>query len=142
MYQEKGFKTIFDDIKANTIYGATIKEDEDIKPKKSFSVNNDDLDFGFIVDEYKMPSFKLVSDNLVINDFYDYPDVIMSQNPEYRYKYPQLSTEEFSRQMRQTEEGAPNELNQFLRQDETGDKIEDIKDQDNAYEKGLKEIQK
>ena len=65
MYQEKGFKTIFDDIKANTIYGATIKEDEVIKPKKSFSVNNDDLDFGFIVDEYKMPSFKLVSDNLV-----------------------------------------------------------------------------
>jgi hypothetical protein len=44
--------------------------------------------------------------------------------------------------MRQTEEGTSNELNQFLRQDATGDKIEDIKAQDNAYEKGLKEIQK
>ncbi len=142
MYQEKGFKTIFDDVKANRIYGATIKEDEVIKPKKSFSVNNDDLDFGFIVDEYKMPSFKLVSDNLVINDFYDYPDVIMSQNPEYRYKYPKLSTEEAMRQYAQTEEGVPNELNRFLRQDETGQSLEDIKNNDNAYTEGLVNLQK
>ena len=142
MYQEKGFKTIFDDIKANTIYGATIKEDEVIKPKKSFSVNNDDLDFGFIVDEYKMPSFKLVSDNLVINDFYDYPDVIMSQNPEYKYKYPKLSTEEAMRQYAQTEEGVPNELNRFIRQDENGESLEDIKEFDDIYTAGLNELNK
>ena len=44
MYQEKGFKTIFDDVKAKPIINATIKEDEIIKPNKSFSINNDKFD--------------------------------------------------------------------------------------------------
>ena len=97
MYQEKGFKTIFDDVKAKTICSATIKEDEVIKPIKTFSVNNDKFDFSLIVDEYKIPSFKYIDDNS-INDFYDFPDVTMSQNPEYKYKYPKLSTAETIKQ--------------------------------------------
>ena len=75
-------------------------------------------------------------------DFYGYPDISLSSNPEYRYKYPQLSTEEFSRQMRQTEEGTPNELNTFLRQDQNGESIDDIKAQDKAYQEGLNQIDK
>ena len=78
MYQEKGFKTIFDDVKAKPIINATIKEDEIIKPNKRFSVNNDKFDYSLIVDEYKIPSFNYVNDNS-INDFYDFPDVTMSQ---------------------------------------------------------------
>ena len=127
MYQEKGFKTIFDDVKAKPIYSATIKEDEVIKPSKTFSVNNDKFDFSLIVDEYKIPSFKYIDDNS-INNFYDYPDVTMSQNPEYKYKYPKLSTAETIKQQWQTEEGTPNELNRFLRQNQNGESLEDIKE--------------
>ena len=113
MYQEKGFKNIFDGVKAKTICSATIKEDEVIKPNKGFSINNDKFVISFIVDEYKIPSFKYIDDNS-INDFYDYPDVTMSQNSEYKYKYPKLSTAETIRQQWQTEEGTPNELNRFV----------------------------
>ena len=141
MYQEKGFKSIFDDVKAKPIINATVKEDEIIKPNKRFSVNNDKFDYSLIVDEYKIPSFKYMDDNS-INDFYDFPDVIMSQNPEYRYKYPKLSTEEAMVQYAQTEQGIPNELNRFLRQDQTGESLEDIQKQDSIYQEGLNELQK
>ena len=141
MYQEKGFKSIFDDIKAKPIYSASIKEDEIIKPNKGFSINNDKFDVSFIVDEYKIPSFKYIDDHS-INDFYDYPDVTMSQNPEYKYKYPKLSTEEAIRQYAQTEQGTPNELNRFIRQDQTGQSIESIQEQDNVYAQGLQELEK
>ena len=63
MYQEKGFKTIFDDVKAKPILSANIKEDEVIKPTKSFSINDDKLDFSLIVDDYKLPSFKYIDDD-------------------------------------------------------------------------------
>ena len=141
MYQEKGFKTIFDDVKAKPIYSATIKEDEVIKPNKTFSVNNDKFDFSLIVDEYKIPSFKYIDDNS-INDFYDFPDVTMSQNPEYKYKYPNLSKAETIKQQWQTEEGTPNELNRFLRHNDNGGSLEFIQEQDNAYQQGLVELQK
>ena len=140
MYQEKGFKTIFDDVKAKPILSANIKEDEVIKPTKSFSVNNDKFDYSLIVDEYKMPSFQYISDNS-INDFYDYPDVTMSQNPEYKYKYPKLGIAETIKQQWQTEEGTPNELNRFLRHNEKGDSLDDIQEQDDVYQQGLKQIE-
>ena len=141
MYQEKGFKTIFDDVKAKPIINATINEDEIIKPNKRFSVNNDKFDYSLIVDEYKIPSFNYVNDNS-INDFYDYPDVTMSQNPEYKYKYPKLGEGEAIKQQWQTEEGTPNELNRFWRQDQTGESLEDIKQYDDVFQEGLKEIDK
>ena len=131
--------TIFDNVKAHKISKANIPEIEmDIKP---FSINKDKLDTHLIDSVYKQPTFSFKLDNDLL-DFYGYPDISLSSNPEYRYKYPKLSTEEFSRQMRQTEEGTPNQLNQFLRQDQNGESIEDIKAQDNAYQEGLKQIDK
>ena len=141
MFTDNGKKTIFDDVRAKTIIKATIPEFEIIKPTKTFSVNKDKFDFSLIVDEYKMPTFKYIDDNS-LNDFYDFPDLTLSQNPEYKYKYPHLSTGEYIKQQYQTEEGTPNELNTFMRQDATGDSIEYIKDTDNAYQQGLKQIQK
>jgi hypothetical protein len=141
MYQEKGFKTIFDDVKAKAILKANIKEDEVIKPTKSFSINNDKFDYSLIVDDYKIPSFTYASDNS-INDFYDFPDVTMSQNPEYKYKYPKLGIAETIKQQWQTEEGTPNELNRFLRHTENGESLDDIKEFDDVYTTGLNEINK
>ena len=67
---------------------------------------------------------------------------MMSLNPEYKYKYPKLSTEEAMRQYAQTEEGVPNELNRFLRQDQTNKSLEDIQVEDEVYRQGLNEIHK
>jgi hypothetical protein len=129
--------TIFDNVKAHKIISGNIPEIEvDVKP---FHINKDKLDTHLIDSVYKEPTFSFKVDNELM-DFYGYPDISLSSNPEYRYKYPKLSEEEFSRQMRQTEEGTPNELNRFLRQDQTGQTIENIKEKDDAYEEGLKEI--
>jgi hypothetical protein len=141
MFTENGKGTIFDNVKAKQIVKAHIPEDEIIKPTKLFSINKDKFDSSFIVDEYKMPSFKYLDDNS-LNDFYDYPEIYMSQNPEYRYKYPKLSTAETIKAQWQTEEGTPNELNTFIRQDETGKSLEDIQKEDTVYREGLNEIQK
>ena len=141
MFTENGKKTIFDDVKARQIVKANIPENDIIKPTKLFSINKDKLDFSLIVDEYKMPSFKYLDDNS-INDFYDYPDVYMSQNPEYKYKYPKLTTAETIKAQWQTEKGTPNELNTFIRQDETEQSLEDIQRDDNAYQTGLQQIEK
>ena len=94
-----------------------------------------------MVNDPKMPSFKYIEDNS-INDFYDYPDFCMSQNPEYKYKYPKLTTAETIKAQWQTEKGIPNELNTFIRQDETGQSLEDIQREDNAYQTGLQQIEK
>jgi len=141
MFTENGKGTIFDNVKGRSIVKAHIPENDIIKPTKTFSINNDKFDSSLIVDEYKMPSFKYIEDNS-INDFYDYPDFCMSQNPEYKYKYPKLSTAETIKAQWQTEKGIPNELNTFIRQDETGQSLEDIKIQDNAYQTGLQQIEK
>ena len=103
--------TIFDNVKAHRILNGNIPEIEvDVKP---FHINKDKLDTHLIDSVYKQPTFSFKLDNDLL-DFYGYPDISLSSNPEYRYKYPKLSQEEFSRQMRQTEEGTPNQLNQFL----------------------------
>ena len=141
MFTENGKGTIFDNVKASKIIKANIPEDEIIKPTKMFTVNNDKFDYDFIVNDYKIPSFKYLDDNS-LNDFYEYPDVYMSQNTEYRYKYPHLSTGEYIKQQWQTEVGTPNELNRFMRHEQTGESLSDIKQYDNAYQAGLDEIQK
>ena len=141
MFTENGKGTIFDDVKPRQIVKGNIPENDIIKPTKLFSINNDKFDTTLIVDEYKMPSFKYLDDNS-LNDFYDYPEIYMSQNPEYRYKYPKLTTEEYIKEQWQTEEGTPNELNRFLRQDQTNKSLEDIQKEDNAYQTGLQQIEK
>ena len=140
MYQDKGFKTIFDDVKAKKIEKASIPEDEIVKPKSLFHINDDKFD-SFIVDEYKMPTFKFIHDDS-LNDFYDFPDISLSDNPIYKHKYPKLSTDEYIKEQLQTENGTPNELNRFMRQDQLKFSIEDIKQSDDAYQAGLNEIQK
>jgi hypothetical protein len=141
MFTENGKGTIFDNVKASKIIKANIPEDEIIKPKSLFHVNNDKFDSSLIVNDYKIPSFKYIDDNS-LNDFYEYPDIYMSQNTEYKYKYPHLSTGEYIKQQWQTEEGTPNELNRFMRHDQTNFSIDDIKQSDNAYQAGLDELQK
>jgi len=141
MFTENGKGTIFDNIKARQIIKGNIPENDIIKPTKLFSINNDKFDTTLIVDEYKMPSFKYIDDNS-LNDFYDYPEIYMSQNPEYRYKYPKLTTGEYIKEQWQTEEGTPNELNRFLRQDQTNKSLEDIQVEDEVYRQGLNEIHK
>ena len=87
-----------------------------------------------------MPSFKNVDDNS-LNDFFDFPDISLSNNPIYKYKYPKLSTGKTIKQEWQSQVGTPNELNRFRRQDETGKSLEVIKEEDNVYASGLKQIQ-
>ena len=140
MYQEKGFKTIFDDVKAYKIEKANIPEDEIVKPKSSFHINNDKFDSTLIVNDYKMPSFKFIQDDS-LNDFFNFPDISLSQNPIYKYKYPKLSEAEYAKQQMQTEAGTPNELNTFMRHDQSGQSIQDIQKDDDAYQSGLKQIQ-
>ena len=43
---------------------------------------------------------------------------------------------------KQTEEGTPNELNRFIKQDETGASIKDIKLNDSVYQQGFIKIKK
>ena len=140
MYQGKGSKTIFDDVKAHKIEKANIPEDEIVKPKSSFHINNDKFDSTLIVNDYKMPSFKFIQDDS-LNDFFNFPDISLSQNPIYKYKYPKLSEAEYAKQQIQTEAGTPNELNTFMRHDQSGQSIQDIQKDDNAYQSGLKQIQ-
>ena len=84
MYQEKGLKTIFDDVKARKIEKANIPEDEIVKPKSSFHINNDKFDSSLIVNDYKMPTFKFIHDDS-LNDYFGFPDISLSQNPIYKY---------------------------------------------------------
>ena len=131
-------KTIFDDVKASHIEKGNIQEFKE--DEKHFSINKDKSTTN-IVNDHNIPKFKFVVDD-ELNNFFNYPDISLSSNPEYRYKYPKLTKEEYIKQQQQTEEGTPNELNRFLRQEETGESIEDIKQVDDAYAVGMKELEK
>ena len=133
--------TIFDNVRAEKIEEAHIPEDEIFEKTKKYSVNHDKFNYNMIVDDHKIPSFKFVMDNS-LNDFYEFPDIVLSQNPEYKYKYPHLSTAEYMKQMYETEEGTPNELNTYMRSLATGESIDDIKKLDEHYQSGLKELDK
>ena len=65
---------------------------------------------------------------------------MMSQNPEYKYKYPKLSKAQTIKHEWETEQGVPNKLNQLLRAEESGNSIEDIKALDDAYAEGLNQL--
>ena len=141
MYQGKGYKTIFDDVKAHKIEKASIPEDDIVKPKSSFHINKDKFESSVIVNDYKIPTFKFSKDDS-FNEFFDYPDISLSQNPIYKYKYPKLSEAEYAKQQLQTEAGTPNELNTFMRHDILKESIQDIQQSDNAFQAGLNELQK
>jgi DNA-binding transcriptional MerR regulator len=61
----------------------------------------------------------------------------MTQNPEYKYKYPKFTKSELIKQRLQTEEGTSNKLNTILRAEQSGASIEEIKELDDEYNKGL-----
>ena len=141
MFKENG-KTIFDDNKPFKIEHSNIPEYEIFEEGKKFNINRDKFNYDMIIDDHKIPSFKFVMDNS-LNDFYQFPDVgLLSQNPEYKYKYLHLSPAEYIKQQYQTEAGTPNELNTYMRSIESGDPIEDIKQFDNSYQAGLDELKK
>ena len=56
---------------------------------------------------------------------------------EYKNRYPNLSPNQYSIEMWQTERGTPNELNRVMRQDKTGKSLEEIEADDNDYAQGL-----
>ena len=141
MFKENG-KTIFDDNKPFKIEHSNIPEYEIFEEGKKFNINRDKFNYDMIIDDHKIPSFKFVMDNS-LNDFYQFPDVgLLSQNPEYKYKYLHLSPAEYIKQQYQTESGTPNELNTYMRSIEIGEPIEDIKQFDNSYQAGLDELKK
>ena len=111
MISENG-KTIFDNVKAHKILNGNIPEIEvNIKP---FHINKDKFETNVIVNENKHPTFKFVLDN-ELNDFFGFPDIALSNNPEYKYKYPKLSQGEYIKEQLQTDAGTPNQLNRFMR---------------------------
>ena len=141
MFKDNG-KTIFDDNKPFKIEHSHIPEYEIFEEGKKFNINRDKFNYDMIIDDHKIPSFKFVMDNS-LNDFYQFPDVgLLSQNPEYKYKYLHLSPAEYIKQQYQTEAGTPNELNTYMRSIEIGEPIEDIKQFDNSYQAGLDELKK
>jgi len=60
---------------------------------------------------------------------------------EYKNRYPKLSDNEYSIEQWQTEQGTPNTLNRFMRQDKTGRSIETIEADDNDYRQGLEKLE-
>ena len=58
-------------------------------------------------------------------------------NPQYKYRYPQLSDKEYMIQQWQTHEKTPNELNQYIRSQDYDINLEDIKNGDEVYQQGL-----
>ena len=141
MFKENG-KTIFDDNKPFKIEHSNIPEYEIFEEGKKFNINHDKFNYDMIIDDHKIPSFKFVMDNS-LNDFYQFPDVgLLSENPEYKYKYLHLSPAEYSKQMYQTEQCTPNQLNAYMRSLETGEPIEDIEQIDRTYQAGLNELNK
>ena len=139
MFTENEKSTIFDDVKPKKITHVIIPENEIIKPTKCYSIKRDGFDTKLIVDGYKLPTFKFIYHDS-LNDFYDFPDITISKNPIYKYKYPKLITAETIKEQKQTEEVTSHELNRFLRQGLPGKTIEDIQQFDNAYEEGLAQI--
>ena len=141
MYTDNGKKTIFDDVKPRKIVSVDIPEFNEIKTDKHFEIKHLSLDNSLeTYNTTSFPKFDIFQDNELFN-LWGFDDVeMMSLNPEYKYKYPKLTKSEFMRQEWQTQEGIPNKLNQFLRAEEAGTSIQEIKEMDNDYQAGLGKI--
>ena len=140
MYTDNGKKTIYDDVKPRKIVSVDIPEFNETKTNKHFDIKHLSLDNLEIYNTTSFPKFDIVKDNELFN-LWGFGDVeMMSLNPEYKFKYPKLAKSEFMKQEWQTQQGVPNKLNQFLRAEEAGTSIQDIKAQDNDYEEGLLQL--
>ena len=88
--------------------------------------------------KFRSPSRFHYKGSKEITDALDLPNLEMKDfNPDYKYRYPQLTTEEYMIQQMQTEQGIPNTLNRYMRQQEQGKSIKDIAREDGSYEQGL-----
>jgi hypothetical protein len=141
MYTDNGKKTIYDDVKPRKMVSVDIPEFNEIKTDNHFKMKNISLDNDLeTYNTTSFPKFDIVQDNELFN-LWGFGDVeMMSLNPEYKFKYPKLTKSEFMKQEWQTQQGVPNKLNQFLRAEEAGTSIQDIKAQDNDYEEGLLQL--
>ena len=138
MYTDNGKKTIFDDVKPKQIVNVNIPEFNDYKQPSGFHISHASLDD--YLDKYNTQSFSkfdIVKDDELF-DLWGFGDVsLMTQNPEYKYKYPKFTKSELIKQRLQTEEGTSNKLNTILRAEQSGASIEEIKELDDEYNKGL-----
>ena len=140
MYTDNGKKTIFDDVKPRKIVSVDIPEFNETKTDKQFEIKHLSLDNLETYNTTSFPKFNIVHDNELFN-LWGFGDVdMMSLNAEYKYKYPKLTKSEFMKQEWQTQEGIPNRLNQFLRAEETGASIQEIKALDDEYQLGLTDL--
>ena len=138
MYSDNGKKTIFDDVKPKHMVNVNIPEFNEIKQPFGFHISHANLDD--YLDKYNTESFSKFNffkdDELF--DLWGFEDVgLMSQNPEYKYKYPKFTKSELIKQQLQTEEGTPNKLNRILRAEEAKTTLEDIEEADDDYNTGL-----
>ena len=137
MYTDNGKKTIFDDVKPRKIESVNIPEFNEAKTNKQFEIKHLSLDNLETYNTTSFPKFDIVPDKELFN-LWGFGDVeMMSLNPEYKYKYPKLTKSEFMKQEWQTQEGIPNRLNQFLRAEQSGASIQEIKEMDDDYQEGL-----
>ena len=137
MYTDNGKKTIFDDVKPRKIESVNIPEFNEAKTNKQFEIKHLSLDNLETYNTTSFPKFDIVPDKELFN-LWGFGDVeLMSLNPEYKYKYPKLTKSEFMKQEWQTQEGIPNRLNQFLRAEQSGASIQEIKEMDDDYQEGL-----
>ena len=93
--------------------------------------------------EYKPNTFHFkTNDNEYLKNFHlhKYSEPVELYT-DYKNKYPNLSPNDYSIEMWQTEKGTANELNRFMRQDKTGRSIEDIEADDNEFSNGLKRLE-
>jgi hypothetical protein len=142
MYTDNGKKTIYDDVKPRKIVSVDIPEFNETKTNKHFDIKHLSLDNLENYNTTSFPKFDIVQDNELFN-LWGFGDVeMMSLNPEYKYKYPKLTKSEFMKQEWQTQQGVPNKLNIFLRAEEAGTSIQDIKALDDDYEEGLLQLYK
>jgi len=141
MYTDNGKKTIYDDVKPRKMVSVDIPEFNEIKTDNHFKIKNISLDNDLeTYNTTSFPKFDFVQDNELFN-LWGFGDVeMMSLNPEYKYKYPKLTKSELIKQEWQTQEGIPNRLNQFLRAEEAGTSIQEIKQMDDEYQLGLNEL--
>lgn len=132
---------IYKDTKPFPISKANIPLFDTISPTKEFPIlkTNDRVQSFYVEDNYKIPSFSYKRDDSLL-DFFGFPDIQLSLNDEYKYKYPHLNKKETILANLQTENGTPNGFNQQMRSMADGEKVEDIKTADAEYEKGLNEL--
>jgi len=135
----------FDAPKIQTTYDTNFKKhfNKDFTKKAEFNdnsentINNTNL---FNKSFFHNSDFKYNTNE--ISNQLNLPEAEMRDlNPDYKYRYPQMTEKEFALSQWQTERGTPNELNQLLRSEANNESIEDVKKSDDIYQQGLQEIQ-